>query len=48
MVSTAAGFASLLIIAPIGMIVAAVTGASLFWHLHWLPLLASIAGLAVP
>lgn len=47
MTSNAAGFASLLIIAPVGIIGTAVTLASAYWHLAWLPLAVGLVALAI-
>jgi len=47
MVSSASGFASLLIILPVAVINAVVIFATVYLHLSWLPLVASLVGLAV-
>ena len=47
MVSSASGLASLLIILPVAAINAVVIFATVYLHLSWLPLVASLVGLAV-
>ena len=47
MASNAAGFASLLVTLPAGMMIALVLIASSYWKLPWLPLVAGLAGLGI-
>jgi hypothetical protein len=47
MTSSAAGFASLLVLLPTAAAIGAVTLATWFWKLSWLPLPAGLAGLAL-
>ncbi len=47
MTSSASGFASLLIVLPIAAINGAVIFATWYWRLTWLPLVASLVGLAL-
>jgi hypothetical protein len=47
MASSAAGFASLLVLLPVVAVTGSVVFATWFWNLSWLPLAAGVAGLAL-